>query len=47
MAQWVKYLTAVAWVTAEVRVRSPAGTSRLKDLALPELWHRSAAAVLI
>ena len=40
MAQWVKNLTAVAWVTVEVQVQSPAHCSGLKDLALPQLWHR-------
>ena len=34
MAHWVKNLTAVAWVTAEVRVQSLARCSGLKDLAL-------------
>ena len=33
MAQWVKNLTAVAQVTVEVWIRSPAQCSRLKDLA--------------
>ena len=31
MAQWVKNLTAVAWVTVEAQVRSLAWHSGLKD----------------
>ena len=34
MAQWVKNPTAVAQVTAEVQVRSPARFNGLKDLAV-------------
>ena len=41
MAQWVRNLTAEAWVPAEAWVRSLAWHSELKDLALPQLWHRS------
>ena len=41
MAQWVKNLTTVAQITAEVRVQSPVWCSGLKDLALPQLQHRS------
>ena len=40
MAKWVKNLTAAAWVTAEVLVQSLAWHSRLKDLALTQLWFR-------
>ena len=40
VAQWVKYLTAVAWVATEARVRSLALHSGLKDPTLPQLWHR-------
>ena len=47
MAQWVKNLTAVARVAAEVRVRSPAQCSGLKDPAVSQLHHRSAAAAQI
>ena len=36
MAQWVKNLTAAAWVAVEVQVRPQAWQSGLKDLALPE-----------
>ena len=39
VAQWVKNLTEVAWVTVEVQVLSPAQCSELKDLALLQLWH--------
>ena len=41
VAQWVKNLTAVAWVTAEVWVPSLAWHSGLTDLALLQLQHRS------
>ena len=41
MAQWVKNLTAVAQVPAEVRVPSLAQRSRLKDPVLLQLWCRS------
>ena len=37
VAQWVKNLTAVAQVAMKVWVRSLAGHSGLKDLALPKL----------
>ena len=30
MAQWVKYLTPVAWVPAEAQVQSPAQCSELR-----------------
>ena len=41
VAQWVKNLTAVAPVAVEAWVLSPgAWYSRLKDLALPQLWLR-------
>ena len=40
MAQWVKNPTAEAQVIAEVWVQSPTWSSGLKDLALPQLWHR-------
>ena len=35
VAQWVKNLTAVAWVAGEVQVPSPAWRHGLKDLAWP------------
>ena len=38
MAQWVKNLTAVAWVVVEVQVQSLARSSGLKDLVLLKLW---------
>ena len=38
VAQWVKDLTAVAQVTEEAQVWSPAQHSGLKDPALPQLW---------
>ena len=41
MVQWVKTLTAVAWVDAEVQGRSLDQRNGLKDLALLQLWHRS------
>ena len=37
VAQWVKNLTAVAWVAGEVQVPSPAWRHGLKDLALLQL----------
>ena len=37
MAQYVKNLTAVAWVAAEVWVSPPTPRSGFKDLALPQL----------
>ena len=37
LVQWVKNLTAVAWVSAEVWVQSPAWRSGLKDPVLPQL----------
>ena len=41
MAQWVKTLTAVVWVAAEVQVQSLLlWHSGLKDPALPQLWLR-------
>ena len=40
VAQWVKNPTAVAWVALEAFVRSPT-CSGLKDLTLPQPWHRS------
>ena len=36
MVQWAKNPTAVAQVTEEVQVRSPAQHSGLKDLTLPQ-----------
>ena len=48
MAQWVKNPAAVAQVTVEVQVQSPAQHSGLKDLMLPQLrlgfspWPHSA-----
>ena len=41
VGQWVKNLTAGALVTAEAWVPSPALCSGWKDLALPQLQHRS------
>ena len=41
VAQSVKNLTAAAQVAVEMRVRSLAWCSRLKDLALLHLWCRS------
>ena len=43
MVQWVKNLTAVAWVSVEAQVRFSEGCSRLKDLALQQLWIQSLA----
>ena len=40
MVQWVKNLTAAAWVAEEAHVQSPAQRSGLRDPALPPLWHR-------
>ena len=40
MGQWVKNLTAVAWVAAEARVQSLARHSGLKDTALLQLQLR-------
>ena len=37
--QWVKILTTVALVTAEVWVGFLAQCSGLKDRVLPQLWH--------
>ena len=37
MVQWVKNMTAVAQVTAEARVGSPAWHHELKDSVLPQL----------
>ena len=39
--QWVKNLIAVAWVTVEVQIWSPAWHSGLKDPVLPQLQLRS------
>ena len=39
--QWVKNPTAGAWVATEARVRPLPWGRGLKDLALPQLWHRS------
>ena len=41
VAQWIKNQTAVARVTVEAWVQSPARHSELKDLVLPQLQHRS------
>lgn len=38
MVQWVKNLTVVAQVIAEVQVQSPAQHSELKTPELPQLW---------
>lgn len=38
MAQWVKNVTAAAWVTAEARVLSLAQHSGSKDPVLRQLW---------
>ena len=40
MVQWLKNLTAVAWVFEEVQVRSPTLCSGLKNPALPQLCCR-------
>ena len=40
VAQWIKNLTAVVWVTAEVQAQFPAQSSGLKDLMLPQLQLR-------
>ena len=37
---WIKGPIAVVWVAAEVQVQSTAWHSGLKNLALPQLWHR-------
>ena len=48
MAQWVKNPIAVALsFAAEGWAQSPAQCSQLKDPALPQLWHRSAAVAWI
>ena len=39
VVQWVKNLTAVAWVAAEVGVPSPVQCSGLKDPGLLQLQH--------
>ena len=41
MGQCVKNPTAVAQVSVEVQVQSPAWHSRFKDRVLLQLWHRS------
>ena len=41
MVQWVKNLTAVAWVSAETWVLSLAWHSGLKDAELLQLQHSS------
>ena len=41
MAQWIKNLTAAAWVNVEAWVQSLTQFSELKDLALLQLWHMS------
>ena len=38
MAQWVKNLPAVVWVTAEMLVHFPDQCSGLKAPVLPRLW---------
>ena len=40
LAQWVKNLTAGAWVTAEVHVQTPTWHSGIKDPALPQCQHQ-------
>ena len=40
MVQWVRNPTAVAQVAVEAQVLCQAWHSELKDLALPQLWHR-------
>ena len=40
MVQWVKNLTAAAWVTEEVQILSLVWCSGLKDPAFPHLWCR-------
>ena len=39
--QWIKNPTIVAGVAVEAWIQSPAQRSGLKDLALPQLQHRS------
>ena len=41
MVQWVKDPATVAPVTMEAQVQSPARSSRLGGLTLPDLWHRA------
>ena len=41
MAQWVKNPTTTAQVAEEAWVLSPAWHGGLKDLALPQLMHKS------
>lgn len=43
MAQWVKNLSAVVWVTAITQVQSPAQSSGLKE----RIWLATAAAAQI
>ena len=40
MGQWIKNLTTVTWITAEMHVQSPVQHSGLNDLALPQLQHK-------
>ena len=40
MVQWVKNLTAAAWVSAKVRVQPLAQRCGLKDLTLLLMWCR-------
>ena len=43
VVQWVKNMTVMSQVTLEAQVQSQAGQRGLKNLALPHLWHKSAA----
>ena len=47
MAQWVKNPTATSRVTAEMQIQSPTQHSGLKNPALPQLQHKSAAVAWI
>ena len=44
-AHCVKNPTAAAWVATEAGVWSSAGSSGLKDLALPRLWLTAVAQI--
>ena len=41
VVQWANNLTAATGIVAKVQVQSLAWFSGLKDLTLPQLWHRS------
>ena len=38
MVQWIKNLTAAAWVAVEAGIQPPAPCSGLEDPLLPQLW---------